>query len=157
MVRLGPRELGSPSSSATRSAYRLEIAIVSQSQFVEAVDAHHLDLTRISGQIEADDDDEVGQHQDAALEVVAFAFAINVAEQENAEDDSHHVPLREDEVECVLQELFGFDVPPVHGAKEDKGGDLEQANLQGISRTNLHRQRDVTIHSERDGVLCIEC
>ena len=124
-----PPQIGcgtSPRPSATRPAYRLEAAGVSpQSELVEAVDAHHLDITRVSRQIEADDDDQVGQHQDAPLEVVALALAVDVAEQEHAEDDGHHVPLREDEVEGVVQELLGINVPAVDGAEKDEGGYLE--------------------------------
>ena len=97
----------------------------SQSESVEAVDAHHLDITRISRQVEPDYNDQVGQHQYAPLEVVALALAVDVAEQEHAEDDGHHVPLREDEVEGVVQELLGINVPTVDGAEEDEGGYLQ--------------------------------
>ena len=148
----------SPRPSATRPAYRLEAARVSsQSEFVEAVDAHHLDITRVSCQVETNHNDQVGQHQDAPLEVVALALAVDVAEQEHAEDDGHHVPLREDEVEGVVQELLGINVPAVDSAEKDEGGNLEQAHLESIGRADLHGKRDVAIHGERDGVLCTKC
>ena len=148
----------SPRPSATRPAYRLEAARVSsQSEFVEAVDTHHLDITRVSRQVETDHNDQVGQHQDAPLEVVALALAVDVAEQEHAEDDGDHVPLGEDEVEGVVQQLLRINVPAVDGAEEDEGGNLEKAHLESIGRADLHGKRDVAIHGERDGVLCTKC
>ena len=97
----------------------------SQSEFVEAVDAHHLDVTRVSRQVKTDHNDQVGQHQDASLEVVALALSIDIAKQKYAEDDGHHIPLREDEVKGVVQELLGVNVPAVDGAEKDEGGNLE--------------------------------
>ena len=160
-----PRQIGggggsgtSPRPSATRPAYRFEAARVSsQSEFIEAVDAHHLDITRVSRQVETDHDDQIGQHQDAPLEVVTLALAVDVAEQEHTEDNGHHVPLREDEVEGVFQQLLGINVPAVDGAEEDEGGNLEEAHLESIGRADLHGKRNVAIHGERDGVLCTKC
>ena len=130
---------GSPSSSPTCPTHGFETAVVSsQSESVEAVDAHHLNIARVARQVETDHDYEIGQHQDAPLEVVALAFAVDVAEQEHTKDDGHHVPLREDEVEGVVQKLFGCNVPAVDGAEKDKGGDLEETDLESIGRTDLH-------------------
>ena len=112
--------------------------MASQSRFIEAVDAQHLDITRVSCQIETDHNHEICQHQNASFKVVALALAIHIAEQEHAENDSHHVPLREDEVESVIQKLFRIDIAAADSAEKDKGGNLEEANLEGISRTDLH-------------------
>lgn len=132
------RQSGSPSPSATSSLRRLKTALASQSKCIEAVNAHHLDITRISCEIETDHDHQVGQHQDASFEVIALALAVYVAEQEDAEDDRHHVPLRENEDERVIEKLFRIDVARGDSAEKDKGGDLEQADLESICRTNFH-------------------
>lgn len=128
----------SPSPSASSPAHRLEIALVSQSECVKAVDAHHLNVARVSCEIETDYNNQIGQHQDASFEIVALALAIHIAEQENAEDDGHHVPLRKNEIECVIQKLIRIDVGAMDGAEKDKDGDLEEANLKSVSRTDLH-------------------
>ena len=129
---------------------------MSQSQSIEAVDAHELDVARVARHVEADDYDQIGQHEDATLEVVALALAIHVAEEEDAENHRHHVPLWEDEVEGVLEELLGLDVAAANGAEEDEGGDLEQADLKSVGRADLHGKRDVAVHGEGDGVLCTQ-
>ena len=112
--------------------------MASQSKCVEAVNAHNLNVTRISCQIETDHNHQIGQHQNAAFEVVALALAIYIAEQEDAEDDRHHVPLRENEVEGVVEKLFRIDVAPADRAEKDEGRDLEETDLESICRPNLH-------------------
>ena len=123
----------SPSPSASSPAHRLEAAPVSQSECVKAVDAHHLNITRVSCQIETNHDNQIGQHQNASFKIVALALAIHIAEQENAEDDGHHVPLRKNEIECVIQKLFRINVGAVDGAEKNKDGNLKQANLESVS------------------------
>lgn len=63
---------------------------------IEAVDAHGIHVT-VPRKIEADDDDEVGEDENGALEVIAFALSVDVREEEDAEDYGDHVPLREDQ------------------------------------------------------------
>ena len=151
IVEQSLRQSGSPGPSALRSAYCRETAMA------EAVDAHHLDITRVSCQIETDHNHEIGEHQNASFEVVALALTIHIAEQEHTENDSHHVPLREDEVEGVIQKFFRIDIAAADSAEKDKGGNLEEANLESISRTDLHGKRNIAVHGERDGVLCTRC
>src|SRR3569833_1254191 len=110
-----------------------------------------------AAEVVAYDDDEVAEQQDAPLEVVALALAVHVAEQEHAEDDRDHVPLREEQGEGVAGEVgVGVRGRQLHGEggrEEDEGGDLQQADLQRVGRTDLHRECNVAVHSERDGVL----
>jgi hypothetical protein len=94
----------------------------------------------VAGEPEARDDDDVGENQDAAFEVVAFALAVHVAQQEDAENDGDHVPLREDEgwrryvsgrermvgekacllTECVIYHVFGVDESSMYCAVENQ-------------------------------------
>lgn len=41
----------------------------------------------------------------------------------------------------------------MYGAEEDHGGDLEEADLEGVGGADFHRQGDVAAHCEGDGVL----
>jgi hypothetical protein len=51
----------------------------------------------IAGKPESRNHDNVSEDQDAAFKIVALAFAVHVTQQEDAENDGNHVPLREDE------------------------------------------------------------
>ena len=117
------------------------------------VDAHHLDIRRVSRKVEAHHHDEVRKDQDAAFKVVALSLAINVAEEEDAKDHCDHVPLREDEVEGVVEQVLRFDIAAVDGAEKDEGWYLEEADLQSIGGANFHREGNITIHGEGDGIL----
>lgn len=59
----------------------------------------------IVGEVEANDNDQVGQEQNAALEVVALALAVHVAQQKHAQDHRHHIPLWEEEAEHPVREF----------------------------------------------------
>lgn len=97
---------------------------------VEALHAHR--LRGEAAEVVPDHDDEVRQHQDAALEVVALALAVHVAEEEDAEDDGDEVPLGEEEVECVRCWVASFGDAGPEGRVEDESGDLKEADLKGV-------------------------
>ena len=46
--------------------------IASDCQRIEAIHAHHVNILGISGKVEADDDDKVGEDKHGAFEVVAL-------------------------------------------------------------------------------------
>jgi len=54
-----------------------------------------------AGEPEPHNHDAVREDEDAPLKVVALALAVHVAEEEDAQDHRHHVPLREDQ-SCTL-------------------------------------------------------
>ena len=56
-----------------------------------------------------------------------------------------HVPLGEDEREGVLDEggRVVDDVGAVDGGEEDEGGDLEEADLEGVGGADFHGKRYV--------------
>ena len=47
-------------------------SLAADGESVEAVDGEHLDGGGVAGEVEADDDDEVGEDEDGAFEVVAL-------------------------------------------------------------------------------------
>lgn len=94
-----------------------ETTRMSQRQGIEGINPHHLDISRVASQIETYHDDEVSEHQDAAFEVIAFAFTVDVAEQKDAKNHGNHIPLRENEVECMVQKIFRIDVATMHSAE----------------------------------------
>lgn len=55
--------------------------------------------------------------------------------------------------ERVVDDLFRVEKPAVDGAEEHECGYLQQADLQCVSGADLHRQGDVAVHGEGDGVL----
>ncbi len=57
--------------SAPCSADRFE-SLASDGESIESINAHHLDILGIAGEVEANDDNEVGEYEDAAFEVVAL-------------------------------------------------------------------------------------
>ena len=85
---------------------------------------HHLDIVRVARKVEANNDDQVCQNKDTALEVIALSFTVNVAEQENTQDNSDHIELREYEVEGVVDKVLGIHVLAVHGTEENESWDL---------------------------------
>jgi hypothetical protein len=72
-----------------------------ESKSVESIHAHAVHVA-VAGKIEPDNDDEIRENEDGSLEVVALAFAIDVRQQEDAQDHGDHVPLGEDEAVCVV-------------------------------------------------------
>ena len=118
--------------------------------------SHHLSIARVPRQIKPDHNNQICQHENTPFEIIAFALAIHVAQEENAQDHSHHVELREDEVEGVVSESRRVDVGGVHGGEEDEGGDLQEADLEGVGGADFHREGDVAVHGEGDGVLLFE-
>ena len=121
---------------------------------VKSRGAAHVHI-RVPGKVEAHDDNQVGQKQDAALEVVALPLAVHVAQQEDAQDHGYHVPLREEEAERPVAEVrvganraYG-----VQSREQNKRGNLQQTNLQRVCRANFHGQSDVAIHCKGNGVL----
>ena len=49
---------------------------------------------------------EVTEQQNTALEIVTLAFAVHVAQQEDTQDNRHHIPLWEEETERVSTDLL---------------------------------------------------
>lgn len=64
-------------SSAPRSANRSK-SLPSNCESVEPIDAPHLDVLGIPGKVKPDDDNQVGKHKDAALEIVALEIKRSV-------------------------------------------------------------------------------
>lgn len=62
---------------------------------VKPGDAKVVRARSIAAEVETDNDNQVAEKQDAALEVVALPLAVHVAKQEDAKNNSDHVPLRE--------------------------------------------------------------
>lgn len=55
----------------------------------------------------------------AYLEVIALPFTVHVRQKEDAKDDTDEVPLRKDEVECVINNLIGVEIPGVESTEAD--------------------------------------
>lgn len=72
-----------------------------------AMRSRRVDPKRVPAEVVPGDDDQVAQQQDRALEVVALALTVHVRQQEDAQDDRHHVPLREEEGEGVARGFEG--------------------------------------------------
>lgn len=117
--------------SIRRSANRLVTLILT----IGSHDIEPLHTHRIRGEaaeVVTDNNNKVGQHQDAALEVVALSFSIHVAQQEHAQDNRHHIPLREQEGEGVQCRITtGRNTWPERRVKDERG-DLKQADLQSV-------------------------
>ena len=88
---------GSPTASSPNRSKRFS----PDSKPIEPIDTHVFNICGPTRQVKADHDDKIGQQKYAALEVVALALSIHIAEQEHAKNHRHHVPLRENKVECV--------------------------------------------------------
>ena len=94
------RQVSAPliSNATFWSTYGIEFfgPVRTKSQSVEAINTHgvHVAVTR-----EKDPyyDNKVSEDEDWALEIIAFAFAVNVRKKKDTEDDCDHVPLCEDE------------------------------------------------------------
>lgn len=87
---------------------------------------------------EADDNDEIAEQENGALEIIALTLAIHVAEQEDAQNDSDHVPLGENKAKSVVVEVFWAKPLSINGAEQYQSRNLKQANLEGIRGSNLH-------------------
>lgn len=57
-----------------RPTHRLE-TLLAQSQLVKSIDAHHVQVRVVSGDIKANNNNQIRQHKDAAFEVVALEDA----------------------------------------------------------------------------------
>lgn len=55
---------------------------------------HAQDILRETAEVISNHHNQICQHEDAALEVVALPFSVHVAEQKHAQNNSHHIPLR---------------------------------------------------------------
>jgi hypothetical protein len=59
-------------------------------------------------------------------------------------------------LECVVDEVIGVNELTVDGAEEDEGGELEEADLEGVRGTDFHGQGDIPVHGKGDGVLLLK-
>ena len=75
------------------------------SDYVETAHAHVCHICH-AGEPESNHDDEIAEKKNGALEVIALALTVHVAEKKYAQDDSDHVPLRENEAESVVDEVI---------------------------------------------------
>ncbi len=150
-------DLPSKRSALAPPPHSLKRALVAHSQSIKPIHTHHLHIGRIPRQIKPHHNDKIGKHQYTALEVIALPLAVHVAQQEHAEDDGHHVPLRENEAEGVIEQGLGTDVLPVYGAEKHQCRDLQETDLQGVGGADLHREGDVAVHGEGNGVEELGC
>lgn len=63
------------------------------SQRIEPIHAQSIDIG-ISREIESDNHNEISEDQDRPFKVITLSLAVYVRQEEDAEDDSDHVPLR---------------------------------------------------------------
>ena len=87
------------------SSNRLERPI--SSQRIKSTGAHIINTckTRV---VKPDNYHQVTEEQDRSFEIIALPFAVHVAEQEDTEYHSNHIPLWENEAEGVLnRDRFG--------------------------------------------------
>lgn len=104
-----------PPDSIKTALQFLPLALgAAESKRIEPINAHGIHVT-VPGEIEADDDDEVGEDKDGSFKVIAFALAVDVGEEEDAEDHGDHVPLRED------QAGFGYKFDVIFTEREREG------------------------------------
>ena len=103
-----------PPDSIKTALQFLPLALGAESKRIEPINAHGIHVT-VPGEIEADDDDEVGEDKDGSFKVIAFALAVDVGEEEDAEDHGDHVPLRED------QAGFGYKFDVIFTEREREG------------------------------------
>lgn len=117
--------------SSRRSADRLEALVLAViAHDVKSLDSHR--VRGVSAVVVTNNNHQVSQHQNAALEVVALSFAVHVAEQEDAQDDGNHVPLREEKRERVVCGFSSRGNTRPERRVKDQGGDLKEAHLQGV-------------------------
>lgn len=88
---------------------------------------------------EADHNDKIAEKENGTLEVIALPFAVHVAEKENAQNNSDHIPLWENKAESMINEIFLIEPLSINGAEQYQSRNLKQANLEGIRRPDLHR------------------
>ena len=74
--------------------------ITSNSKRIEPIHTHSVDVA-VPGQIETDDNNEICKHEDRAFEIIALSLSIHIRQEEDAENDGYHIPLRE--YETVLE------------------------------------------------------
>lgn len=55
----------------------------------------------------------------------------------------------------MFNKVRWIDQSRVDGTEEDEGRNLQETDLQGVSGTDLHRQRNIPIHRKRDCILSI--
>lgn len=74
---------------------------------IEAANSHilHVSHTR---KIESDHDHQVAEQKNRPLEIIALSLAIHVAEEEDAEDNSYHIPLWENKTEGAVNEILAL-------------------------------------------------
>ena len=125
---------------------------LSQRQRIKPINSHHLHIRRIPGQIKPHHDHQVRQHENTPLEIIALPLAIHITQQKNTKNHSHHIPLREDQIESMIHQIRRVDIPAMDGAEKDKRWDLQQADLQRVRGADLHAEGDVAVHGKGDGV-----
>lgn len=113
------------------ASHRLELLVRPISPHdVKPLLAHR--VARKATEVVSDQNDKVRQHQDAALEVVTLPFTIDVAEQEHAQNNRDHVPLREEQAERVQGGVGVLRDIRVDGGEEDEARNLEKAHLECV-------------------------
>jgi hypothetical protein len=95
---------------------------------------------------------KVSEDQDTPLEVITLSLPNHPTHQEHAQDHTHHIPLREDHRKGVINNLLLRDEVPIDSAEQYQAGNLEEYNLQRVGGADFHRQSDVAVHGEGDGV-----
>src|SRR5450756_403092 len=79
---------------------------------------------------ESHHNDKIAEEEDGSLEVIALPLAVHVAEKEDAQNNSDHIPLGEDEAEGMVDELIVNEPLSINGAEQHQSGNLKQANLE---------------------------
>jgi hypothetical protein len=99
---------------------------------------------------ETDNYDEVTEKENRTFEIIAFPFTIHVAEEEDAEDDGNHIPLRKYETESAIGDVVNITHQPlcIDSAEENQSWNLKQTDLKSVSGSDFHRQCNVAIHGE---------
>lgn len=75
---------------------------------IEPFHAHS--IGRVAAKVVANHNNKIREHKDATLKIVALSFAVDVAQEEHAQNHRHHVPLREKQRECVHSNVAGVGV-----------------------------------------------
>ena len=68
-----------------------------KSQGIRSIHSRHGIHVTVSRQIESNDHHQIREQENRALEVVTLSFSMDVRQEEHTENDSNHVPLREDQ------------------------------------------------------------
>lgn len=69
--------------------------------------------------------DEIAEEEDGSLEVIALPLAVHVAEKEDAQNYSNHIPLGEDEAKGMVDELVVIKPLPINGTEQHQSWNLK--------------------------------